>query len=144
MWLGEGVEFHWYIGLLTILDMTQVPDNATFQYLLDNPDIFTEMRDYSRVDSDDSVHSGQRVIYKPDNYTLQTVNNQLTSFVDDDNLMRIQSTSDISQMIVGMFLCNRVFNDDIDCNVYSIGNIVPATIIYPNQIIEVNYTPVYQ
>lgn len=140
MWMN-GVGTDWYIGLLTSLDPTKVYDSSEFLDLISES---TELRDYSVVRIDDSLLGDKRILYTPDDYTLQAVDNQITSSVDDNSLMRFKYTGTSSAYVVGMFLCNREDRDNEPCLLYSIGQILPAVTLYPGDITEITYTPVYQ
>lgn len=140
MWMNSA-KADWYIGFLTTFDQTKVFDDSTFLNLVDTPSVFQEMRNYSVVLLDDSTDSGKRVHFIADE--IQVTDNQISG-LEDTSLMRIQNTLDASQFIVGMFLCTREANDDEYCILYSVGSCVPAVTIYPNEILQVNYTPGYQ
>lgn len=140
MWMN-GVGGDWYIGLLTSLDPTKIYDSSEFTDLISES---TELRDYSVVTIDDSLVPDKRIPYTPDDYTLQEVDDLLTGYVDDNSLMRFKYTGTTSAYVVGMFLCSREDRDNEPCILYSIGQVFPAITLYPGDITEVTYTPVYQ
>lgn len=143
MWMGGGTT-DWYIGLLTTIDQTKIYDGSTFASLISQSEVFQEYRDYAVVALDDSLSYDKRILYIPDDYTLQTVDDQVTCFVDTNSLMRFKHLGTDSAYIVGMFLCSRESRDDEPCILYSVGQILPAVKVYPNDVIEVSYTPSYQ
>lgn len=143
MWMGGGTS-DWYIGLLTTIDPTKIYDTSTFASLISQSEVFEEYREYAVVGLDDSLSYDKRILYTPDDYTLQDVDDQITCFVDDNSLMRFKHLGTDSVYIVGMFLCSRQERDDEPCILYSVGPVLPAMKVYPNDITEVSYTPAYQ
>lgn len=125
--MGVSPEIAWYIGLISEIDMSLITDGHTFA-----DKTWTEYQDYLVEEV-----SGRRVTFTP--REEQTV----SGIIEYDTLL-IKSTAETSVTVKGMFLCDRLYNDDQEFNIFSIGLMSPAVIIYPDQEIAVGYTIAYQ
>lgn len=128
--LMEGsIELAWYIGLISAIDMSVVADNHTFK-----DKTWTEFTDYT-VSGD----GGVRPTWQPLAHNEQTVND-IVQYTETTLLY----SGAASAPIRGLFLCDRIFKDDEEYNIFSIAEASVVETIYPGQPITVGYTVAYK
>lgn len=127
--MDGSIETAWYIGLLSSIDITLVADNHTFK-----DKNWTEFTDYT-VSGD----GGVRPTWLPLAHDEQTANDILQ--YTENTLLYTGATS---AQIQGLFLCDRIFKDDEEFNIFSIAEASVVETIYPGQPITIGYTVAYK
>lgn len=126
MLMGQSPESGWYVALLSEIDITKVADTATFA----NKN-WTEFTQYT-ISGDDSI----RPTWTPKD--TQSIDN-----IVEYNEVSIISTATETKIITGLLLCDRIYKDEIEYNIFSIAQAFPTEVLYPGGTMKVGYTVAY-